>query len=120
MNTREIASELRLSSWAQAMQERAAAGISIKEFCQNRGVSQNTYYYWQRKLREATCEQLLPAADGNTEKALVPNGWALCRAEESSPKRSLIIEIGEYRVQVEPDTDPELLAKTCQVLKSLC
>ena len=120
MDTRAIATELRMSSWVQAMQERVAAGISVKEFCHNRCISQNTYYYWQRKLRAAACEKLLPAAEGGVKQSLVPSGWAMCKASEAAPAKSLTIEIGGYRIMAEPDTDPELLAKTCRMLKSLC
>ena len=58
MNTREIAMEYRLAQWAQALQERITNGESIKEFCQNRGVSRNTYFYWQRKLRKTASKQM--------------------------------------------------------------
>lgn len=58
MNTREIATEYRLSHWAQIMRERVDSGLSIKAFCANAGFHENVYFYWQRKLREATCEQL--------------------------------------------------------------
>ena len=61
MNSREIASEYRLAKWAQALKEHAVSGESINEFCENRGVSRNTYFYWQRKLREAACVQLQKA-----------------------------------------------------------
>jgi hypothetical protein len=58
MNTRYIAAEYRLVHWAQIMQARSESGLSIKGFCQNAGIHENTYFYWQRKLREAACNQL--------------------------------------------------------------
>jgi len=58
VNTREIAEEYRLRHWAQVMRDRALSGLSIKGFCKQIGICGNTYYYWQRKLREAACEQL--------------------------------------------------------------
>ena len=58
MNTREIAKEYRLAHWAQKMQERTALGMNIKEFCEHIGICQNTYHYWQRRVRVAACEQL--------------------------------------------------------------
>ncbi|MCL2342401.1 MAG: IS66 family insertion sequence element accessory protein TnpB [Firmicutes bacterium] len=133
VNTREIAAEYRLSQWAKITQEREQSGLTIKAFCQKIGIGTNTYFYWQRKLREAVCQELLPAAKGS-EKALVSSepmgrsvpcppmapGWAMCKTEEPPVKKTLVIEIGVFRVQVEPDTDPELLAKTCRMLKSLC
>ena len=45
MTTREIAAEYRLAQWAQALQARVTSGESIKDFCQSKGVSRNTYFY---------------------------------------------------------------------------
>ena len=124
MNTRAIATEYRLVQWGQAMQERIASGESIKEFCQGRGISRNTYFYWQRKLRELACRELLPVAKeepGSTREYPAPKGWALCEVvEEVKAEGELTIEIGGCRVLANRDIDPELLLKVCWVLKSLC
>lgn len=58
MDTRKIAGEYRLSHWAEIMRERKESGLSIKEFCKSAGFHENIYYYWQRKLRTAACEQM--------------------------------------------------------------
>ena len=53
MNTRELTANFRLTHWAQVMQERRESGMSNKEFCESIGIHENTYYYWQKKLRKA-------------------------------------------------------------------
>jgi len=58
MNTREIATEYRLTHWAGIMCERKESGLSVKAFCENAGIHENAYYYWQKKLREAACGEL--------------------------------------------------------------
>jgi len=58
VNTREVAAEYRLTHWAQIMQERIKSGSSIKSYCKQIGICENTYFYWQRRLREAACEQM--------------------------------------------------------------
>jgi len=68
MDTRSIATEYRLARWAEIMKEHAESGLSVKAFCENAGIHENTYYYWQRKLREAACSTL-PGTD------LIPSGF---------------------------------------------
>ena len=123
MNTREIASEYRLSHWAVVLQERNASGMSIREFCKTSGVRESVYYYWQRKLREAACEELSSRAGQEatgSDKSLVPSGWAVCETADPRMKgKPVAIEIGGIRVFAETDTDPELLVKVCRALKSL-
>jgi len=121
MNTNEIAKEYRLSYWAGIMQERIDSGQSIKDFCKSAGFHQNVYFYWQRKLREAACRQLLPPPQNRPEESVVPGGWAVCEAEQDSGKKKAVaIEIGKCRVTANGDTDSEVLAKVCRTLLSLC
>jgi transposase len=58
INTREVAEEYRLTHWAQIIQERTQSGLSIRAYCKQIGICENTYFYWQRRLRKAACEQL--------------------------------------------------------------
>ena len=62
MNTRDIASEYRLAHWAQVMRERTDRGLSIRAYCAETGIHENTYFYWQRKLREAACLEMQAVA----------------------------------------------------------
>ena len=85
MNTKEIAVEYRLTHWAGIMREREESGLSIKQFCKNAGFHENRYFYWQKKLREAACEEL-SNVQGNTT-GLIPAGFAEVKQsmQESSP-----------------------------------
>jgi transposase-like protein len=56
-NTKAMVKEYRQSQWAEVMRERAESGEKIKAYCNRRGIRPNTYYYWQRKLREAAIER---------------------------------------------------------------
>jgi len=123
MNTREIATEYRLTQWAQAMQDRVAKGESIQTFCENKGISKNTYFYWQRKLRETACDQLalkqaeadLPARSFAeirvAEPALIPGG----------AQYGLIhMEIGESRLTIDSAYPPDKLAALLRALGRTC
>jgi putative transposase len=106
------------------MRERAESGLTIKAYCETAGIHANTYYYWQRKLREAAGEELKAqqaAGTAPTPDALpTPSGWALATAGEATAASALTVEIGKIRVQVGADTDERLLAKVCRVLATLC
>ena len=58
MNMRTVAEEYRLSYWAGVVREREESGLSIKAYCENAGFHENRYFYWQKKLRKAACEEL--------------------------------------------------------------
>jgi transposase-like protein len=119
-DTRKIAAEYRLSHWAQIIRRQKESGRSIKEFCETAGFHQNSFFYWQRKLRDAVRGELLPT------RQAAPDGWAIARAvgardaDDKQTSQKLPIEIGHYRVLVGMDTDSELLVKVCKVLVALC
>jgi transposase-like protein len=115
INTRGIAAEYRLTHWAGVVRQRAESGLTVKAFCESEGLPENTYFYWQRKLRESVCEgpAALPA----------PSGWAVAvpaKPGAAAASRTLSVEIGKCRVLVGADTDERLLAKVCGVLVSIC
>jgi putative transposase len=121
INTREIAEEYRLSHWAGIMRERLESGLSIKAFCRERGFHQNRYFYWQRKLREAACAELLPTVTGSGEMTKTPHGWAVCELEKpTGAGNGITIEIGKSKVNANTETDLGLLASVCRMLTSIC
>ena len=63
MDTRRIAQEYRLSRWAEIIKERGEKGVTVKAYCYSLGISENTYYYWLKRIREATCDRLVEIKD---------------------------------------------------------
>ncbi len=117
MDTQELAKEYRLSKWAQIIQARKESGKSVKNFCEDTGISKNTYFYWQRKLREAACKDLMGADES---KELVPDGWVrLEPVKLQNADEGISIEINGCHVIVKSNTDLQLLKNICVMLRSL-
>lgn len=117
MNTQKVTSEYRMSQWAQVLQTRLDSGQSIQDFCQSSGISRNTFFYWQRKLREAACTEL---AKVEGLRGVVPEGWMRLESDQKLYcEEALTIEISNCRVMVNAQTNLELLHKVCRVLRSL-
>jgi putative transposase len=116
INTREIATEYRLEHWAGIVRERSESGLTVKAFCKSVGLHPNSYFYWQRKLREAAYSEMTAA-----DALPAPNGWTASVPTGFQPgvSRALPIEIGKCRVIADQYTDERLLAKVCRVLMSL-
>jgi len=86
MNTRAIATEYRLVHWAQIMRERIESRQSIRAFCKNAEIHENTYFYWQRKLREAACEKLAMTPCDSKPIAMVHHGFAEVKLRDNLPQ----------------------------------
>ena len=59
-----VREEYRAQTWAMLIQECNNSGLTKRAFCQQRGISEKSFYYWLRKLRshmaEAAGPQLIP------------------------------------------------------------
>ena len=47
----------KLSEWAERVSECRNSGLSVKTWCRENGVSEQTYYKWQRRLYELAQNQ---------------------------------------------------------------
>ena len=117
MDTQKITKEYRLSQWAQIIKARNESGKSIKEFCEDTGISKHAYFYWLRKLRQTACKDLTPAEESSV---IVPNGWIrLNPAKPQCTDDGILIELNGCHITVKGNTDLELLKNVCSVLRSL-
>ena len=51
-----VRNEYRAQTWAMRIQECNNSGLTKREFCQQRGISEKSFYYWLRKLRSHIAE----------------------------------------------------------------
>lgn len=119
MDTREVACQYRMAQWSERIREQKLSGSTIKDWCAANGINRQQYFYWQRRLRTAACEQLAKATGGQ-ETGLCAAGFAEVKLE--SPKNVppstgvLQIEAGGVRITTD-STYPA--GKLAQLLRGL-
>lgn len=55
-----IKTEVREQNWETMVLECQQSGLSVKEWCVQKGIKANTYYSRLRKLREKVCCEIVP------------------------------------------------------------
>ena len=50
----------RTQQWAMLIQECNSSGLTKRAFCQQRGISEKSFYYWMRKMRSQAAEVAAP------------------------------------------------------------
>ena len=58
MDVQEVREQVRIQEWMELIRERNSSGMTIREWCQSKGLSENQYYYWLRKIRKTACTAL--------------------------------------------------------------
>lgn len=129
MNTRKVAAEYRLAHWTQIMRRKKESGLSVKVFCENEGLHENIYYYWQRKLREAACAQMAEMQSEQVQVNLVPSGFAELKVVETykpptlpefATQGEIRIDIAGIRIAADSTYPSEKIATLLGLLKPPC
>lgn len=115
MSTREGTLQLRLASCQQIFADRAASGISVKDYCEANNLKRDQYFYWQSIARK----NALVAMPEN-----IP-GFALFepQKQESAPLGfsqdqlpGITIELGNIRLSFADGIQKEQLAAVLEVI----
>lgn len=104
----EVKQEYQLQQWSGMLRERQESGLSVKEWCLEQGISEHSYYYRLRRLRQMACtalEQTQPMQ--LAEVPLVP------KAEDTHAKLRLTTEAGTLEIM---DADRSVLDQVLQAM----
>ena len=55
-----VRDDYRAQTWAVLIQECSNSGLTKREFCRRRGISEKSFYYWLRKFRGQMAEAAGP------------------------------------------------------------
>ena len=53
MTSTELKHQARLQEWSAAVKDCRSSGISVRQWCRERGITTTTYYRWERELLAA-------------------------------------------------------------------
>lgn len=103
----ETKAAISLREWKQRVLERQSSGLTVREWCKENGITEGSYYFHLRKVREALLE----------EKQVVPVSPGKPPASPVSSER-IWIETAEIRITLPECVSPEQLQAVVQALKS--
>ena len=104
----------RMNEWKQLIHERQQSGQSVRAWCLQNGIHENSYYYWLRIIREAAlCEAEKKSG------ALVRVEPEKLAVETVSPQFSsggIVIRANGVEAEFPSGTDIEMLAAFVKAL----
>ena len=115
MSTREETRQLRLASWQHIFADRAASGLSVKDYCEVNNLKRDQYFYWQSIARK----NALAAMPENTPGfALLeaPKQESAIHGSSQDPLPSITIELGNIRLSLANGIRKEQLAAVLEVI----
>lgn len=103
----QVRDEYRFQQWTQIIQQCQSSGLTNKEFCEQNGISEKTYYYWLKKIRTALAEKETPH---------------LVRLDDMStdePDEMIHIRFRSANLTLPADTNVEAIAAVLRSLQQL-
>lgn len=110
MNTREEVREMRIREWKKVFEDKAASGLSAKEYCRCNGISKDQYFYWQKIVRESVLDEM--KTNRFTELPVTVNSDMFFSLTAPAP---ITITVGKGTITVQ---DKESLRMVMEVLLS--
>ena len=115
MTSNELKHEAKKQEWSMSIQECRGSGLSVSEWCRQRGVTTATYYRWERELlttaNQAPCSSV-PAV--TFAKMPAPK-----KTSRNAAECSATLHIGDASLDIYPGCDAEQLRLLVELLR-LC
>ena len=117
-NTSLVAKNVSLQQWVQEIHEcnSRPKGMSVDEWCNERGLKKNSYYWHLRKVREA-CLDISHIDVGNSSMSEVNTQLIEIKPKPVFHTESkAVIRIGNSSIEINDDTSVELIARIIKVV----
>ena len=122
------AQQIRRSQWEKIVLEGNRASVSKKEWCRQNGISEKSFYYWQRKIRLQAAGALearkdVPVCVGSPASTFVEmplrSTAQTMNGGSASPGLTpeLMIQIGDCRVYVAGTIQEQTLSTVLKIIR---
>ena len=105
----------RMEEWRKIIADCQNSGLKVDEWCEQNGVSRNSYYYWLRKIREKACQsvssELLPIENESTFAKLEFHNI------QSVSHPAVVLRFGYATIEVMEGTSTETVEAVLSALK---
>ena len=97
----------RAADWAERIRDCRSSKMSVREWCKENGLSEKTYYYWQRKLFQMVSEQQ------GTFTEITPK-YGVRKAQDIAAT----IRIGELEADIYAGSNSEMIEAVVHAMRS--
>ncbi len=117
MNMKNISHEVNLQKWSQVVKECRSSGQTAAKWCSENNINIKTYYYWQKKVCNAVCNELA-ITNNNVEN---PPAFAeVILPGIRSSEVAITLNLNNISLQIHNGAEESVIAQTLRILKSIC
>ena len=109
----ELVTNVRSRKWMEMIHNQKESGLSVKNWCQQNGVSQHCYYYRLQKLRELMGSEIPKLVEIKVPKETHPEAEHI---ENNINNTAAYIRTGDAVIGLTNDASEELISRIVRVL----
>ena len=112
MTSNELKHQTKVQKWGLAIQDCRSSGLSVREWCRQRGITPTTYYRWEREVLSGIGRKDAEGRSGGTFVEL-PAPQPL----RNNSERTATLNIGSSSIDLYQEMGPELLRTLVELLR---
>ena len=116
----EVKKEFRKEQWQSLIREQQNSQMTVKAFCQSKGVSSSTYYKQLRKLREETIKSLPITVPQKANEQPVEFMPLEIKSPIPQTKAAVIIHLPSATIEIPDGMSPQTVEAVLIALKKTC
>jgi transposase-like protein len=126
MDVEKVTHEIRLQQWIGIIKECRSSGKTVKSWCEENGISEKSYFYWQRRAREAACQELTTYQEQQVAKAEPSESntpvFTECRIPENhhNSGTAATIHLNGAVVEIHPGAEASIVESILHALRAPC
>ena len=103
-----MSSQERLENWTTRIMACRSSGMTVRAWCRENGLSEKTYYYWQRRLFQTLSEQ----------QTVYKTAFAEVAPPVCSGNVAVTVRIAGAVADIHPGADAATVETVLRILKS--
>lgn len=122
MTTQEVKNHYSFQKWTSIIQERNMSQLSTREWCNQNGVLEGSYYYWLKRIREKSLQQLsVPKIETRLQEVSVESTvFAKIPNPAKQVSADVMISINGMEIGLNSTATPDLIQSVLLAVKQLC
>jgi len=104
--------DIRMAQWMSIINQCQRSGMTVKAWCMDNSVNEKSYFYWQRKIRKQTIQNLQPTTPAALQLVEVP----FRNITPSTQAADITLRVGNCTLEIQNTASASLVESLIKVL----
>lgn len=118
----QVKRQIRIEQWRKNITECQASGMSVRSWCKQNNLSEQTYYKYLRRFRQELCDSLpvsVTASEGRSEKPVTFQKMEV-KAPVQNTKAAVIIRLPNAVLEINEGASQQTVQAVLLALQNIC